>query len=287
IKGVKEQFHGDLKIEQIAETLNYIYGEIIKTDLLRKQISKIEKTIQTCTEITSISSLFFSSPKVIEELKNTLGIEEKTGSKEKSFREDLVKMALFIIFDGLLFHQILSSHHENINGLEKTPRINILSFIKNEWEKIMKINYLPIFTLAFKIINCLPISPQTDEIFKNLKPVVLETISSGVLLKHDLMGRVYHKLLLRTTGKYYASYYTSIPASALLSNLAIKTTNPDLNWNFGSLENIKNLKIIDPACGSGTLLSGIYMALRDKYILENFKKHWMLLKKGVKIFKAC
>lgn len=271
IKGVKEQFLGELKIEQIAENLNYLYGEIIKTNLLREQINKIEKAIQTCTEITSISSLFFSSPQVIKKLKNTLGIEEKMGLKEKSFREDLVKMALFIIFDGLLFHQILSSHHENINGLEKTPKINILNFIKDEWEKIMKINYLPIFTLAFKVINCLQSSPQTDEIFKNLKPVVLETISSGVLLKHDLMGRVYHKLLLRTTGKYYASYYTSIPASALLSNLAIKTTNPDLNWDFGSLENIKKLKIIDPACGSGTLLSGIYMALRDKYILENYK----------------
>jgi len=271
VKEVKEQFLGELKIEQIAENLNYLYGEIIKTDVVKEQINKIEKAIQTCAQIVSKSSLFFSSLKVIEELKKALGIEEKMGLKEKTFREDLVKMALFIIFDGLLFHQILSSHHRNIKGLEKAPELNILNFIKEEWEKIMKINYLPIFTLAFKVVNSLPISLQTDEIFRNLKPVVLEIISSGVLLKHDLMGRVYHKLLLNTTGKYYASYYTSIPASILLSNLTIKTKNPDLNWNFENLENIKRLKIIDPACGSGTLLSGIYMALRDKYILDRYR----------------
>jgi type I restriction-modification system DNA methylase subunit len=270
-RGVVEQSLGRMKLEQIAENLNYLYTQAVKTDLLKEEIAKIEKAIQTCAGITSISSLFFSSEKVIEELKKALGIEEKIELREKSFREDLVKIALFVIFDGLLFHQVLSSHYRNINGLEKAPESNILSFIREEWGKIMKINYLPIFTFAFEVVNCLPVSPETDEIFKKLTPIVLETISSGVLLKHDLMGRVYHKLLLRTTGKYYASYYTSIPASTLLSNLAIKTENPDLKWDFGSLEKLKELKIIDPACGSGTLLSGIYMALKDKYIFEHYK----------------
>jgi type I restriction-modification system DNA methylase subunit len=269
-EGVDEKVLGKMKLEKVAESLNYLYIQTVKADLLKDKINKIDKAIQACAEITSIPSLFFSSQKIIEELKKALGIGEDAQMK-RTFRKDLTKMALFIIFNGLLFHQIISAHYQNINGLEKIPEANILHFIRKEWENIMNINYLPIFTLAFKVISCLPISPETDGIFKNLIPVVLETISSGVLLKHDLMGRLYHKLLLPTTGKYYAAFYTSIPAATLLSNLIIKTENPDLKWDFGSLEKLKDLKIVDPACGSGTLLSGNYMALKDKYILEHYK----------------
>ena len=86
-------------------------------------------------------------------------------------------------------------------------------------------------------------------------------VASGVLYKHDFMGRIYHKILLKSTGKYYATYYTSIPAAVILSRLIIGTKHN--SWNFTDLESIKNLRIVDPACGSGTLLSGIYTAIRD------------------------
>jgi len=268
---VVEQALGKVKLEQLAEYFRYLYAQIVKTDLLKKEVVKIEKAIQACAETASITSLFYSSEKVIKGLKSALGIEDEAERKAPSFKEDLTKMAIFIIFNGLLFHQVLSSRHYQINGLEKAPDLNLLGFVKKEWEKIMKINYLPIFTLAFEIVNCLPVSPETDEIFKTLKPIVFEVISSRVLLKHDLMGRVYHKLLLNTTGEYYASYYTSIPAATLLSNLTVKTENPDLEWDFSDLEKLKKLKIVDPACGSGTLLSGIYAALKNEYVLAHYR----------------
>ena len=272
-EGVTEQALGKVKFEQLAENINYLYSQIVKTDLLKEAVVKVEEAIQTCAEIVLTSGLFFSSKKVIEELKEVLGIEDKT-VKAKFFKENLAKMALFIIFDGLLFHQSISSYYKHINGLEKASETNVLDFIKEEWKKIMKINYLPIFVLAFEVVNCLPVSPETDAIFKTLKSAVLKVISSGVLLKHDLMGRVYHKLLLGTTGKFYASYYTSIPAAVLLSNLVVKTENPDLGWDFSDLEKLKELKIVDPACGSGTLLSAIYMALKNEYVLEHYRSSY-------------
>lgn len=274
LQGIKEQDLGNVNFEQLVESLNRIYGEVIKQDLLKESIDKIENVIQECTEIIlKNSNLFLSSEKVIKELENVLGIEEEIKKEIKSFEENLIRIALFVIFNGLLFHQVLSTHHIKIKGLDKIFNDkNVICSVKKVWETIMEINYLPIFTLAYNVINCLPISPETNKILKNLIPVVLEIVSSGVLLKHDLMGRIYHKLLLRTTGKFYASYYTSIPAATLLSNLVVKTENPDISWNFGILDNLKNFKVLDPACGSGTLLSGMYGALKDKYILENYKK---------------
>jgi len=270
-KGVVDQALGKVSFEQLAENINYLYSQVVKTDLLREKIIEIERAIQDFSNILLTSGIFFSSEKVIEELKKVLGIEEKA-LKAKFVKEDLIKVALFIIFDGLLFHQVLSSHYTHIKGLDKAPETNVLNFIKEEWKKIMEINYLPIFVLAFEVVNCLPPSPSVDKIFEIFKSVVLEVISSGVLLKHDLMGRVYHKLLLMTTGEFYASYYTSIPAAILLSNLTVKTENPDLEWDFGNLEELKKMRIVDPACGSGTLLSAIYMAFKNEYILEHYRR---------------
>jgi hypothetical protein len=101
-KGVVEQSLGRMKLEQIAENLNYLYTQVVEADLLKEEIAKIEKAIQSCAGITSISSLFFSSEKVMRELEKALGIEEKTGQRERSFRELLLSlnnlMFLIILF---------------------------------------------------------------------------------------------------------------------------------------------------------------------------------------------
>ncbi len=191
-------------------------------------------------------------------------------ARRKKIEKDLMKIALFIIFDGLILHEAISSMHPDINSLRLAPTSGLIDFLKAEWEKILKKDYQPVFELAYVVLMSFPTSPNTDVILKRLSSNALKVISSGVLLKHDFMGRLYHKLLLKTTGKYYATYYTSIPAAWILSYLTIKTQNPDLDWHFEDLENLKTFKVLDPACGSGTLLSGIYMAIKDKYILDRY-----------------
>ena len=191
-------------------------------------------------------------------------------AKKQKIEEDLLKIGLFIIFDGLVFHEVISSTHGDIQSLRLAPSSRIIDFLKVEWKKIMKINYQPIFGLANSVCLSFPTSPDTDRILKKLIETALDIVSSGVLLRHDLMGRIYHTLLLKITGKHYATYYTSVPAAWLLSNLTIKTPNPDLNWKFENTEDIKDFRVFDPACGSGTLLSGIYMALKDKYTIDRY-----------------
>jgi hypothetical protein len=188
--------------------------------------------------------------------------------KEKDISQNLFRISLFIIFDALVFHEALSIFKVGTKSIRQCPSTDIITFFDNEWKKIIKSNYIPVFQLAHEVLTSFPTSPTTDAILKRLIDTALRVVSSGVLFKHDLMGRIYHKLLLRTMGQYYATYYTSIPAAWILANLTVKEPNPDLTWDFSSVATIEKLCILDPACGSGTLLSAVYSSVKDRYILE-------------------
>lgn len=179
--------------------------------------------------------------------------------------DDLLRIASFMLFDAMLFHIVLSNGRHDVRPFSVRGKAPWKSFLRDEWQHIRSdINYTPVFNLAIDIIDSLPVSPDTEAILEGLSDAATNAVTSGILLKHDFLGRIYHRLLLSTTGHYYATYYTSLPAAWLLGGLTLR--HPHKRWKFGELGDIANFSVIDPACGSGTLLSAAYGALKDIYL---------------------
>ncbi len=91
--------------------------------------------------------------------------------------------------------------------------------------------------------------------------------TTKVLLKHDLMGRVYHTLLFEKLAKHLATYYTAVTSARLLAHLAV--ASPCANWSekdLSDIDEIRKLRVCDFACGSGTLLSAVYGELERLYL---------------------
>ncbi|MGH8338081.1 MAG: hypothetical protein ACRETL_14940, partial [Gammaproteobacteria bacterium] len=76
------------------------------------------------------------------------------------------------------------------------------------------------------------------------------------------MGRIYHWLL--HDAKFLGTYYTSVPAATLLLKLALATDRWTLPWEDVSA--LKEFKVADLACGTGTLLMATSQALTDNFI---------------------
>lgn len=119
-----------------------------------------------------------------------------------------------------------------------------------------------------------------------MSKVAEDLAGSRVLLKHDLFGRIYHQLLLGKLIKYYATYYTSIPAARLLARLLVNLPSPlkieEVPPTYGN----EPLKVADFACGSGTLLSAIYKELILRHMLDskeskNLDMHKYLIEEGL------
>ena len=279
-RGLKKYHLNKINVEVLVENLNNIYNLILNTDVLSEKIREVDDNINLCTKISSEDNFFFSSEKFLWELRKILNIEKKEKLTDIE-KLQILKISLFILFNSLVFHEALSTHMHGINSLKKMrEQEDHQSFISAEWEKILKIDFVPIFSISKKILLSLPSSIITEEILDNLSKQAISILKSGILLKHDLMGRIYHKLLLKVSGDLYATYYTSIPAAWILANLAIKTNF----LKFSSIKEFENLSIIDPACGSGTLLSAVYNTIKDIYIINSSnreleKLHKTLLEK--------
>ena len=85
----------------------------------------------------------------------------------------------------------------------------------------------------------------------------LQVTRNIVGLRHDLLGRIFHKVL--DTARYDGSFYTTTAAATLLANLAIREDM--LDWSDSAA--IGELRITDPACGTGTLLMAAAERIRD------------------------
>ena len=78
-------------------------------------------------------------------------------------------------------------------------------------------------------------------------------------LRFDHAGPLYHRLL--ASAKYDGSFYTNNVSALLLARLSLNEDAVD----WGDASAIAKLKVIDPACGTGTLLMAAMHAMRDRH----------------------
>ena len=97
---------------------------------------------------------------------------------------------------------------------------------------------------------------------KNLIKTAIDITANQSALRHDLMGRVFHKLL--ENPKYLATYYTKIPVATLLVGLSLETEFLK-KIDFTKIDDVSKLKVADLACGSGTLLKAVLIAFIAKH----------------------
>ena len=178
-------------------------------------------------------------------------------------RETAAKISALVLANAFIFQEQLALSDERVITLRKLKKSSDLIEVTSEhwcwiWENI---NYATIFQLGERILDELPASASTTEIVKSLLDAAHKICAEQAALRHDLMGRIYHRLLHHA--KYLGTYYTSVPAATLLLKVAL-----DLKWpnNFGSARELEDFKVADLACGTGTLLMAAAQALTDGFI---------------------
>jgi hypothetical protein len=163
----------------------------------------------------------------------------------------------------MIFQQVLALRHAKIIPLSRViEEENRAESLSGAWKIILdEIDYVPIFALARQLLQELAGTAGLEEALKILAQCALRITSRRAALRHDLMGRIYHRLL--ADAKYFGAFYTTVPAAALLLKLTFASWD-DIDW--ADLDQVSRLRIADLACGTGTLLKATLESIVDKHV---------------------
>lgn len=177
----------------------------------------------------------------------------------------IYRVASLTLANAMLFQEIVSQRVA-VKTLRKTMEsLDIVGEFNRVWKHIEReVDFVPIFKVAREILLALPASPETGRALRRLAKSAIKISRNRAALRHDLMGRIYHRLL--ADAKFYGAYYTKIPAATLLLKLALEENDWGIEWT--DPESIGKLRIADLACGTGTLLKAAMAAIVDRHIEE-------------------
>ena len=165
-----------------------------------------------------------------------------------------------IWLNAMLFQELLARHldtsllpleHRGKRILRPDPERGPDHLVR-QWIEILEINWWPIFHIAKETLKTTP-GPANREAVSVLMRAAAEIAETGTIRRHDVAGRIFHRLL--DTRKFLATNYTTIPAAIMLAGLAFdERSRCWSSIDFADPEAVSGLRIVDPACGSGTLL---------------------------------
>lgn len=171
------------------------------------------------------------------------------------------RMAATILANAFLFQENLAGgpgELASVSSLEQLRDSNgdlSKSSILAEWRKILEVNYWPIFDIARRILAVIP-TAESKSLVEGLAVTADRLLQNRLMRSHDLTGAVFQRLI--ADRKFLAAYYTTPASAALLAGLSIMPENPPAGGSWSSADDVKELRIADFACGTGTLLSTAY-----------------------------
>ncbi|MBZ9569424.1 N-6 DNA methylase [Patescibacteria group bacterium] len=248
-----------VKASELFPRLKFSIDEFLATKETKTSFKLVIETLRTGIGIISEILRAQRTKKEISELIDIvvgrfdlflgLGQIEKTKKAIENLQLAAIDLIPYLLSNQILFYRVFSETTGKIEKLDE-GKITSIESLRGYFKKITDINYKAIYSvdLASRLPNQKEIVAEVREIIKAINILKPEFVS------HDLLGRLYHELLPPTTRKVLAAFYTNPIAADILAGLTID------KWDN---------TVIDPACGSGTLLVAAY---KRKFNLYKQKK---------------
>ena len=181
---------------------------------------------------------------------------------KQEYSEQTERMAATIMINALLFHLNLNGHPNLKDFDELRPDGRLLrGLVVQEWREILKINYWSIFSIAVDLLKILTPVDLATRALDRMAAAAERIRGLGAADSSDLIGTVFQRLI--ADRKFLATFYTRPESATLLAHLAI----PD-DGAWDDAERVRDFKIADYACGTGTLIHAAYRRLNQLHLFS-------------------
>ncbi len=268
-------------LQTLTATLERAFQKLASED-------EVERAVKILWEgVAELSQKFLLIGVSIERLAQLLGIDPATiAHNAKDYQIKVTQIAALVVLNALLFQEELARQDRRVKNLAQcldapSPHDELLEV----WKFILSdINYHTVFDLAHKILLELSPDKKLDETLRRCAEKVREIVRMRVTVRHDLAGRIYHRLL-GSIAKFLGAYYTSVAAATLLLHLAFNPKWWQVDWSDEKV--VSKLTIADFACGTGTLLMAAVQSLTDNFLrFANHQRGIDLAQQRQRLLKA-
>jgi len=222
-------------VDYLKSALTLAFHHLVEEDVVAKAVAVLDAGIDR------FSGSIVGKAGVIQRLADALELIEPANARDKNKRViSTAHISGLVITNAMVFQEILADSNAQIWPLHKVEsEADVIGTFAEHWQTVVEdINYYPIFYIARELLVNLASGQDLDD-FQALIDAAKTIVRNKAALRHDLMGRVYHRLL--ADAKYLGTYYTSIPAATLLLRLALRAGDWETDWH--DLEALQSLNL--------------------------------------------
>jgi len=237
-----------------VKSIFYTLVDKFKKKEVNVEFDSVVKAIRELVQELNTAVRQARTKEIFEEVATKLELFAGLGEiKNKQKAESEVSMlASYLLFNQLLFYHVYKVKAKD-ESLDELKPIKSIKELYEYFTKIERIDYQPIYSI--KLLDKIPETPVTVGLINRV--ITNLTLLRAEHITQDLAGRFFHALLPRDVAKVWAAFYTNPIAAEILANLAIE------EWDES---------VLDPACGSGTLLAASYRRKLELYEKQTVKK---------------
>lgn len=170
--------------------------------------------------------------------------------------------AALLLCNACLLHRRLQRESFALEGLPDLTEIarshTPAEALAEAWDEILGKDYAPVFRPALALIENSPSFKSLKAPARILAECAVNVSDTVADLGYDHAGPLYHKIL--GSAESDGAFYTNNISALMLAGLALK---PDL-VDWADPEKATSLRILDPACGTGTLLMAALKTIKER-----------------------
>ena len=170
--------------------------------------------------------------------------------------------AALLLCNACLLHRRLQRES---SALERLPDLTAIArshtpaeALAEAWDEILGKDYAPVFRPALALIENSPSFDSLKAPARILAECAVNVSDTVADLGYDHAGPLYHKIL--GSAESDGAFYTNNISALMLAGLALA---PDL-VDWGDPKQATGLRILDPACGTGTLLMAALKTIKER-----------------------
>ena len=234
------------------------HGDAIKMNLLRKsglKTDRVARDLNLLENAVNVASRHLESDNLTKELNRHFGLDNL---KDISKQADGCTIVALLMMNAAMLHQRISDGGwmSDISPLSKIKNsTKVIHKIKQEWERIMHIDFRPIFQPAVDAIYAIEKTGTTSGLKNALSHISAEAeriAETYADMGADHAGPLFNKVMGNQASD--GAFFTRPPAASLAARLTLDACG-EQNWS--DPEVWRQHKTVDLACGSGTLLAAM------------------------------